>query len=292
MHKLYRGQDEYGRREVAEYRYIDTNFPLKIGRVVYLRKCIPLGTEIHKDAFEITYMTKGKQIYEVEGRKHTVYAGEVFITLPDEEHSTGGEPFDKSEFFYMIVELKNFPEYFLSPTKDERKTLLETCLETFKKNRIIHLGFEAHHYFNTILETFESDSPFKMTIVRNALTDLLIMMIDRSNIRKDTKDTFLTPVLEYIDKNFESYIDMQYLADMAGVSKSRFQKKFKEYTGFPPREYIMRKKVERARELLDNTDFSVTDIAFMLDFSSSQYFSTVFKQYTNVTPAEYKNSKK
>lgn len=81
-----------------------------------------------------------------------------------------------------------------------------------------------------------------MTIVRNALTDLLIMMIDRSNIRKDTKDTFLTPVLEYIDKNFESYIDMQYLADMAGVSKSRFQKKFKEYTGFPPREYIMRKR--------------------------------------------------
>jgi AraC-like DNA-binding protein len=50
--------------------------------------------------------------------------------------------------------------------------------------------------------------------------------------------------------------------------------------------------VERARELLDNSDLTVTDIAFMLNFSSSQYFSTVFKQYTNITPVEYKNSKK
>ena len=291
MFKIYRGQDEYGRRDIAEYRIIDKRYPLMIGKVVYLRKCIPLGIEIHKDAFEITYMTKGKQVYEVEGKKYTVHAGEVFITLPDEEHSTGGEPFDKSEFFYMIVELKNFPNRFLSPIEEERASLLKACLETFKENRVIQLGHDAVHYFNTILETYESDSPFKMTIVRNALTNLLIEMIKCSNKKKDVSDPILTPVLEYIDENIDSHIDMHFLANMAGVSKSRFQNRFKEYTGFPPREYIMRKKVDRARELLDTTNLTVTEIAHLLSFSSSQYFSTVFKKYTNVTPIAYKNRK-
>jgi AraC-like DNA-binding protein len=106
------------------------------------------------------------------------------------------------------------------------------------------------------------------------------------------KDFYLKPVIDYIEENVDFYIDIDYLANIAGLSKSRFQIKFKEYTGYPPREYIMRKKVERARELLDSSDLTITEIAHMLCFSSSQYFSTVFKKYTNVTPAEYKNNSK
>ncbi|MGI6529472.1 MAG: AraC family transcriptional regulator [Clostridia bacterium] len=292
MYKLYKKQDKYGRREIAEYRFFGKSFPLRIGKVVYLRKCVPLGVETHKDAFEITYMTKGKQVYEVDGKKYTVHAGEAFVTLPDEEHSTGGEPFDKSEFFYMIVELKNFNGYFLSPLEEERTRLLNACLETFKNNRVIQLGRNAINYFNTILHTYESDSMYKMTIVRNSLTNLLIEMLACSAVIKDTTDFYLKPVIDYIEENVDFYIDIDYLANIAGLSKSRFQIKFKEYTGYPPREYIMRKKVERARELLDSSDLTITEIAHMLCFSSSQYFSTVFKKYTNVTPAEYKNNSK
>lgn len=262
MPLLYKGFDEYGRRTISEYRNISPNYPLLLGKVVYLRRCVPLKPEIHKDAFEFSYMLKGKQTYEVGGVNYTVNTGEVFITLPDELHSTGGSPFDKSEFFYMIVELKNFPSDFLGTNEQETSTLIAKCMDTFRKNRVIKLGNDAVHYFNTILNIYESNDPLKLTVFRNTLSSLLLYILECSGSQKKEMESCFTTVLQYIDDNCDSNISNETLYKLAGLSKSRFQSKFKEYTGFPPREYVMRKKIEKAKLFLDSSDLSVTDIAF------------------------------
>ncbi|MNL10142.1 DNA-binding transcriptional activator FeaR [compost metagenome] len=57
----------------------------------------------------------------------------------------------------------------------------------------------------------------------------------------------------------------------------------------PPVDFILRSKVEEGKKLLQLPDGeSVTAIAFKLNFSSSQYFATVFKKYTGISPAEFK----
>jgi AraC-like DNA-binding protein len=63
---------------------------------------------------------------------------------------------------------------------------------------------------------------------------------------------------------------------------------FRKQTGLPPHEYIIRQRVEHAKYMLVNTDMSITGIAYKLLFSSSQYFSTVFKRFTMVTPNQYR----
>ncbi len=73
---------------------------------------------------------------------------------------------------------------------------------------------------------------------------------------------------------------------MAHLSLSRFKARFKNEVGLPPADFIMRGKIERARQLLAAGDLSVTQIAMRLGFSSTQYFATAFKRHTGKTPSQ------
>ena len=57
-----------------------------------------------------------------------------------------------------------------------------------------------------------------------------------------------------------------------------------------PNDFLLRVRVEKARELMANRGKTVTEVAFAVGFSSSQYFSTVFRRYTGQTPGEYRQS--
>ena len=76
---------------------------------------------------------------------------------------------------------------------------------------------------------------------------------------------------------------------MAHLSEGRFKTNFRLYTGLPPREYILRQKIKCAKRLLKEESLSITQISYQLGFSSSQYFSTVFKRFTTLSPIDYRN---
>ena len=79
-----------------------------------------------------------------------------------------------------------------------------------------------------------------------------------------------------------------YVAGLSGYSLSRFKTRFREETGQTPALYITALRVERAKLELERTDQSVTDIAFNLGWSSGNYFCTVFKKLTGVSPLTYR----
>ncbi|MFQ9872255.1 MAG: helix-turn-helix domain-containing protein [Oscillospiraceae bacterium] len=68
---------------------------------------------------------------------------------------------------------------------------------------------------------------------------------------------------------------------------SRFKQQFKEQVGVAPREYINNCRIEAAKELLSTREMPITQVALELNFSSSSYFSAVFKQITGMTPTQY-----
>ena len=96
-------------------------------------------------------------------------------------------------------------------------------------------------------------------------------------------------VLEHIQSCPEEEFSLSALADEAGLSLSRFKTKFKSEVGIAPREFILRTKIERAKEALLDEQSSVTDTAMQLEFSSSQYFATVFRRFTQQTPKQYRD---
>ena len=80
----------------------------------------------------------------------------------------------------------------------------------------------------------------------------------------------------------------QSIADALGVGYSWFRKMFKQYVGVSPAQYQADMRVLKAKELLDTTALTVTDVAYRLGFETVSQFSTFFRKKTGSSPLQYK----
>lgn len=109
--------------------------------------------------------------------------------------------------------------------------------------------------------------------------------------KKDKKEEKqMKEVLQYIENHIKDDIKIEELAKQMALSVSRFHFNFVKATGIPPREYILRRKIESAKNELWSSDRTVTEIAYEYGFSSSQYFATVFKRFCYMSPLDYRCS--
>lgn len=97
--------------------------------------------------------------------------------------------------------------------------------------------------------------------------------------------------VNYINANLTKAITTQSVADHFGKRREYLSAKFKEYTGYPISEFIMRQRVENAKALLRYTDIPLAQISLHLCFSDQSHFQKVFKKYAGMTPKIYRQTK-
>ena len=102
------------------------------------------------------------------------------------------------------------------------------------------------------------------------------------------KNENLLKVLNYIYQNYSSQIKVETMASIMGLSEGEASRTFKKLTGQSPMDYVIHYRIKIATILLKNTSKSITDIAFEVGFTSSNYFTIAFKKITGLTPSEYK----
>lgn len=96
-------------------------------------------------------------------------------------------------------------------------------------------------------------------------------------------------IIRYINKNYDTDINMEILAETFDLSSRYVRKCFARETGMNCQQYITMLRMNKAKELLWFSADSVTEIAMKTGFNSSQYFSRVFHRYMEMTPLEYRN---
>ncbi|WP_017905931.1 helix-turn-helix transcriptional regulator [Pseudomonas asplenii] len=102
------------------------------------------------------------------------------------------------------------------------------------------------------------------------------------------KHQALSHVPLYIDQHFRDSIDQKELAARSGMTTFRFSRLFKETFGLGFTDYILNKRMEFAKELLDNSQMPITSIGYEAGFKDPSYFARAFKQLVNCTPSEYR----
>lgn len=98
----------------------------------------------------------------------------------------------------------------------------------------------------------------------------------------------LLQVLDYIHDHLDQEIKLADLAALLGMSQFHFSHLFKQSIGIAPYQYLLQQRVERAKQLLKQTDRSIMDIAFMCGFNSHSHLSKQFRQLTGMTPKAYR----
>ena len=99
----------------------------------------------------------------------------------------------------------------------------------------------------------------------------------------------ITLCIDYIYSHINSRITIEELAEHVCLSPSYLSRLFKKELGVPVSEYIIKKKIEKAQNLLRYSDSSIIDIANYLSFSSQSHFIQVFKNTVGLTPKKYRD---
>lgn len=94
----------------------------------------------------------------------------------------------------------------------------------------------------------------------------------------------------YIDGNYFLDVKVEELAERIGVDRKYLRNLFTEYLGVSTKDYIMNLRIERAKELLSESDMPVIAVASSVGYSDALGFSKIFKKYTGLSPSDYRNS--
>lgn len=146
-------------------------------------------------------------------------------------------------------------------------------------------AYKTSDYFIIKAEQF-----YDTVSILNLHKTILLDFTEKVKAQQDsyTANNICQKAIRYIRQNVNQSISVTDVAKHVGFSRTYFSKYFKEVLGFPIGAFILRCRLEEARNLLSHTDKSISNISNYLCFSSQSHFQKVFKKQYGITPLQYR----
>lgn len=173
-------------------------------------------------------------------------------------------------------------------SRDLRAQLLQAV------GKVIYQILHEHQFSDALELKWSSDATLVSAVtyaenaqqLENRLTDLFGRF--RQECLTELEEDGLSRILDYIEQHLDQKIQLTELAEMGYMSVPTFSKKFKERTGVTLVQYLNERRIERAKTLLRNPNYSLEYIASATGFSNANYLIRVFKKVTGKTVSEYR----
>ena len=282
-------EERFRERRVISFRSSGITDVVRMGRYEYHSVKPGLTIHSHRNAIEICYLARGCQTYRLHGREYRLVGGDVFVAPPGVPHDTAGGPEDCGVLYWLILRIPKNRASLLQLGSRDGVVLCDRLLN------LPHLHFVGRpvlkQIFDRLFELYDAppDALKPLEIRHELLRWVMEVLRCAYNAQSRQHSTDINRVLEHIQSSPKEEFSLSSLAGEAGLSLSRFKVKFKSEVGIAPREFILRTKIEEAKKSLLDAQYSITDTAMELGFSSSQYFATVFKRFTQQTPKQYRD---
>lgn len=277
----------------VQYDLSDSRLPeipvFGIDRQLFAEAGMP--SHVHDGLMEIHFLKQGEQVFRVDRRDYIVRGGELFVTWPDESHSFGGQPHSRCLIYWTQFRLPRRRTALFGLTAEKIKPLLQKLRELPRRH------FAASAPIATLFEEIftirqNEAGPTRSLELSCRFVQWLLEVVRCAHRQpREQRSADIAAVARRIETDPAVNPPLRELADSVCLSLSRFKAKFKEQTGLPPREFILRCRIDRAGRWLRETDQSITTIAHRLGFSSSQNFATTFKRYVSLTPRDFRAGK-
>ena len=142
-----------------------------------------------------------------------------------------------------------------------------------------------------LLETMESDFTYEDCVnTANIIASYIVMLVDRYGIEQPDQDVLVESIKEYINNSFTEDFRAEDLAGVFGYNPKYLGRLFKTKAGYTIREYCNRLRISTSKELLENSQMKIADIAKYVGFNNITYFNFVFANSVGMSPTEYRNT--
>ena len=260
-----------------------------IGHAKYHAVTHHLITHFHY-TMEFVVTLDGKLQFITEDSKHILYGGDMFMTYPLEPHGNKNSPINICEYVWFQFDLTTPPEQFLG-LPPAYAAYIHNQLTQYH-DRVRRVNWRDLPLLRDAFFLLTSQDIRKQILGYNSFVHFVINNIGNSTV-DDTPEASspIQVAVSYIHAHLLEDIPIELLAEHSALSPAHFIVKFKKEIGMTPHAYILLARMDTAKILLKNPDYSITNIAYLLNFSSSNHFANQFKKYTGFTPTEFRRRK-
>jgi AraC-like DNA-binding protein len=256
----------------------------------------PFGLHAHEFA-EIVIITSGRGIHITGRETYPLNTGDVFVI-------GGSRPHD-----YHSMERLCLVNILFQPEKLGLRNYDLRSLPGYHALFILEPAWRQRHQFNSrlrlappelirllgLVDQLEEElnarqSGFKF--MASAYFMQIVGYLARCFARARNPDSRallrIGEAISHLEANLQSPMDLDELAQIARMSKRHFMRNFQAAIGNSPIAHLVQLRVTRAASLLRRSDHTITEVAFEVGFSDSNYFSRQFRNLLGVTPSEYR----
>lgn len=256
-------------------------------RLLYITKA-RYDTDWHSSSHthhftELFYILNGKGNFLVEDTIFPVKENDLIIVNPNVLHTEIGHADQPLE--YIVLGINGI---IFKNEQDDKYT-------NYNIHNFSHYKDELYFYLNTLLKEIQEKEDNFEAICQNLLEILIwnIVRKTKANIsiepaKKITKECRF--IEQYLDEHFTEDITLETLSKLTYLNKYYLVHAFKNYKGTSPINYLIEKRIQQSKILLETTNYPISKIATLVGFSSQSYFSQVFRNETSMTPNKYRKS--
>ncbi len=270
----------------THYTVNKTSTGFSNARILYageLKKTSHWKEQLHSHSFcEIVFVKSGSGLLHTKSKDISVTKGDLLIYNPETIHSESCSENEELELYFCGIDclhLKNKSENTLLGENDcpvFHTGLLEQDFEKYFSDLIREVQNKSYYY--------DEISRALVKIILNLILRLLAMN-DQENFKTNECYRFAR---KFIDENYTKIESIEEICKNLFVSRYYLTHLFKEYSGMSPIQYIIAKRMEKAKNLLATTSLPIQEISLQSGYEEVSSFLKTFKKLENMTPSEYR----
>lgn len=252
---------------------------------------------------KVVFVRQGKGVWLIGNKNYEINPGDFFI-FNNNEYRTIRTVYPPENLLLMVIDFE--PRFIWSNQQDlfdssYLKIFFERKSDKFE-NRIKSDSPVSNMLQNLMLEIecemLSKHPEYKQMIKVKLLNILVILNRHYCNVLDANHNssismqhyTLITKALHYIEENLFEDLSRDSLAKILHINPSGLSKLFKKYNGIGMTEYIIKKRIYKSIELLENSDLSILEIANRCGFNNSANFYKAFKAVTSNVPSHYRKN--
>ncbi len=228
--------------------------------------------------FQLLYIASGKTHFYFDDKEVIIPAGNVIIYLPNQVQKYIYYASEKPEIFWV----------HFSGTEAER--LLQYYRLTGSSIFFTGTSPEFNRLFLSIIGEMQT-SALNYRDACALLLQNILLLTSRLSATDKKQAVFkreIDQAIHYFNNHYKDNISIEEYAEKCHVSLSWFIRSFKSYTGITPMQYILSARMANAQSLLESSEYTISEIASIVGYDNSMYFSRIFRKQTGMSPMEYR----
>ncbi len=230
--------------------------------------------------YEIHYFLQGEGKFKTGNTLFNITKGSLFLTAPFEEHSITSTNLDKPLTYYAV----------LIKTSERDFDIDQLLQDELNNSKYYNIGSNYRFFFEEIREKGLS---VNINLQKSAIHQFLSFLYQLSEEPKeisgiDRENIHIEKALMVMQNSIFTEINLDDLAGKLKLNNSYFIRLFKKKMKITPMKYYTRLKVEAAASMLISSNMHIYEIGERLNFYSEFHFSRVFKNFTGLSPKQYR----